>query len=98
MLDFGTAAQTGSVVDAEAVAAPIEVDRNGVAGDARLRPGEQALLADEPIDQSGLTGVGPSDDSDADRTAGVGRGVCVVLIRFRGLLGQRRAQRIVEIG
>ena len=90
----------GGVVEAEFAAVPVELDRDGVARDAGFRAGEQALLAEQAVDQRGLAGVGPADDRDADRPVGalfVGLGL-VVLGRRRGVLGQRGADRVVEIG
>ena len=51
LVDARAAAQAGGVVDAEFLAVPIEIDRDGVAGGAGLRRGEQPLLADQPVDQ-----------------------------------------------
>ena len=45
---------------------PGPVHRDGVAGDAGLGPGQQAVLADQPVDQGRLAGVGPPDDGDPD--------------------------------
>ncbi len=83
-------------MDAEFLAAPIEIDRDGVARGAGLRRGEQPLLADQPVDQSRLAGIRAPDDGDADRMRArrLGR-------RFDlrcGVFGQCRAQRVVEIG
>ncbi len=64
--DPGLAAQAGGVDQAHALALPVPVDRDGVAGDAGLGPGQQAVLADQPVDQGRLAGVGPADDGDAD--------------------------------
>ena len=97
LVDARAAAKAGGVVDAEFLPAPVEIDRDGVARDAGLRPGEQALLADQPVDQRRLAGVGPADNGDADRmrarTARPPPRCC-----GRRAFGQRRAQRVVEIG
>ena len=45
LLDARAPPQPSGVMDAEAPAAPLEFDRDGVARDPRLGPGEQALLA-----------------------------------------------------
>ena len=76
---------------------PVEIDRDGVARGAGLRRGEQALLADQPVDQRRLAGIRPPDNGDADRMR-TGRRRPPPRPRLRGLFGQRRAQRVVEIG
>ena len=50
-----------------AAAAPVPVDGDRIAGDAGFRSGEQALLADQRVDQGRLAGVGPADDGDPHR-------------------------------
>ena len=67
LVDAPAAANAGGVVDAEFLPAPVEIDRDGVARGAGLRRGEQALLADQPVDQRRLAGIRPPDDGDADR-------------------------------
>ena len=67
LLDLRAAAHARGVVEAEGAALPVEIDRDGVARDAGLRPGEQALLAEQAVDQRRLAGVGPADHGDADR-------------------------------
>ena len=98
----GAAAQARGVVDAEAPAAPVEIDGDRVARDAGLRAGQQPILAEQAVDQRRLAGVRPSDDRDADRArvgvVGSFDRPRALGARGRGLLGQRRAQRVVEIG
>ena len=67
LLDARAAAHAGGVVNAETLAVPVKIDRDGVARDAGFRPGQQALLAEQAIDQRRLAGVGAADDRDADR-------------------------------
>ncbi len=80
----------------------LDIDRDGVAGDAGLGPGQQPLLAEQAVDQRRLAGVGTPDHRDLDRSCRVlhVRATGLVVVRFagRGGLGQRRAQRLVEIG
>ena len=83
-------------MDAEFLAVPVEIDRDGVAGGAGLRRGQQALLADQPVDQRGLAGIGPPDNGDADRMRAGRLGRRFDLLR--GAFRQRRAQGVVEIG
>ena len=69
LVDARAAAHAGGVVDAEFLAVPIEIDRDGIARGAGFRRGQQPLLADQPVDQRRLAGIRPSDDGDADRMA-----------------------------
>ena len=79
-------------------AAPGEVDRDGVARDAGFRPGQQALLPDQAVDQGRFAGVWAADDGDANRGLFRGGGGRLFLFLAQGgRLGQRRAQRVVEI-
>ena len=77
---------------------------DGVAGDAGLRAGEQAVLSGEPVDQRGLAGIGPSDHGDADRPLRRRRSGGRFLVRGGGLLvrqgglgGKGLAQGVVEV-
>ena len=45
-------------------ALPCPIDRNTVAGNARLRPGQQALLAQQIIDEGRFTGIGTAQNGD----------------------------------
>ena len=55
------------------------VDRDRIAGDAGLGPGDQPLLVEHAVDQGRLAGVGPADDGELERPfAGV-----LVLLRPR---------------
>ena len=87
------AAHAGGVVDAEMPAVPVEIDRDGVAGDAGLGPGEQALLAEQPVDQRRLAGVRPADHRDADRPRRVGLLARVLLSAACGSSLGRRCGR-----
>ena len=73
------------------------VDRDGVAGDAGLRTGEQALLAEQPVDQRRLADVRTADHRDANGTVGV-RIDLLILGRRGGVLRQGGADRVVEVG
>ena len=66
LLDPRLAPQPRGVVNAKTPAAPFEVDGDGVARDAGFRPGEQTLLADQPIDQRRLAAVRPPDHGDVN--------------------------------
>ena len=67
LLDARAAAQAGGVVKAEFLPVPVEIDGDGVARGAGFRRGEQPLLADQPVDQRRLAGIGAPDNGDADR-------------------------------
>ncbi len=84
LLDLGLPAHARRVDQAHALAVPFPVDGNGVAGDAGFRAGEQAVLADQAVDQGRLSGVGPADHGDADGLVGAG-GLVVVVALGRGL-------------
>ena len=92
-------AQSGGVVDPEALIPPHQIDGDGVAGDAGLGPGQQPLLAEQPIDQRRFSRIGAADHRDADRLA-----ICIWRVDFTGRgrrrrrLGQRLAQGGIEIG
>ena len=74
---------------------PVEIDRDGVARGAGLRRGEQALFADQPVDQGRLAGIRTSDNGDAN---GMRLGGCSGFDLLCGRLRQRRAQRVIKIG
>ena len=46
---------------------PCPFERDRVAGDARLGPGQQPLLAEQPVDQRRLADIGPPDDRELQR-------------------------------
>ncbi len=46
---------------------PLIVDRDRIAGDPGLGPGQQAVLAQQPVDQSGFARIGSSDDGQLER-------------------------------
>ena len=88
LVDPRLAPQTGGVDQTDAALAPVPVHRDGVPGDAGFRPGEQAILADQAVDQGGLAGVGPSHDGDTDRLVRRQGLVVIVLVVDVGV--QRR--------
>ena len=108
LLDARAPPQPGGVVDAEV--RPRQSTSTAIASRVMPAsgPGEQPLLAEQAVDQRRLAGVRPADDArrgsarrrrsvasgSARRRSSCGR--CAR--RARGLLRQRRAQRIVEIG
>jgi hypothetical protein len=47
---------------------PVPVDRDGIPGDAGLGPGEQALRADQAVDQGRLPGIGAGPTIAASRS------------------------------
>ena len=67
LLDARLAPHAGGVVQRKLRPLPVEIDRDRVARDAGLRPGEQALLAEQTVDQRRLAGIRPADHRDADR-------------------------------
>ena len=54
-------------LDLPALPFPVEADR--IARDPGLGPGDHPLLAEHPVDQGRLAGVGPPDDRQLERTA-----------------------------
>ncbi len=80
---------------------PGQIDRDRVAGDPSLRSGEQPLLADQPVDQRRLAGIGPPDHGDVDGPGLIlrgGRRAGPGVVRQRGLIRQGATERRVEIG
>ena len=63
----GLAAHAGGVEQLDRAAVPVPVDRDGIAGDAGFRAGQQPLLADQRVDQRRLAGIRAADDGDAHR-------------------------------
>ena len=57
------------------------IDADGIAGDARLRAGEQPLLAEDAIDQGRFAGIGPADDGDAQRLCGIEFAAVLVIVK-----------------
>ena len=80
VFDLGAASHAGGVDEREIAAIALERHENAVARGAGHFAGDQAFVADEPIDQRGLADVGPADDGDAD---------AAVLVLF---FGRRRSE------
>ena len=57
-------------------ARPHPVDGDTVAGNARFRPGQQAIFAQQPVDERGLARIGAADDGELERRA------LVILVKF----------------
>ena len=100
LLDPRAPAQARGVEHAKLAALPVDLDRDGIARGAGLRARQQALLAEQMIDQRRLAGIGPADDGDADRTR---RGLLLrqrlVVLGFIFLdrLRHQLAQRVIEL-
>ena len=81
---------------------PVHIDGNGVAGGARLNSREQAFFPQDPVDQGRFSAVGAADHCNADRGLRGGSRYDGFPLWQRvlalGLVGQRLAQRGVEIG
>ena len=93
--------QPCGIEHAEIAALPVDLDRDRIARGAGLRAGQQALLAEQMVDQRGFPGIGAADDGDADRPLRklLVRDDDVVVVEFFGLLDRlrhQRAQRIIE--
>ena len=82
-------------MDQEAPAVPCERHRDGVAGDPGLGAGEQALLAEQPVDQCRLARIGAPDHGDADRPLRL-RGDGRVAFGFLAGFGLHRQRRLVR--
>lgn len=85
------ATHAGRIDQADVLALELPVDRDGVAGDARFRSGQQAVVADQTVDQGRFARVGAADHGDADR-----------LVRLVDLFDEdvfgRRADGLVQVG
>src|SRR5215468_2043472 len=68
-LDPAPTPQSSSVVNAEPPIPPSQIDRDGVTGDTGLRPRQQPLLPQQPIDQRRFSGIGTADHGNADLPA-----------------------------
>jgi hypothetical protein len=66
-LDAGLAAQSGGVEQLDLAALPFEIHGNGIAGDAGLGSGQQPFLAQKPVDQGRLAGIGTPDNGNPQR-------------------------------
>ena len=89
---------------------PVDGHANRVAGDARLRPGQQPLLSEKRVQERRLARVWPADDSDADWLGRIEVTAVfffegtpredIILRRFLGFGGLRQgfAQRGVKVG
>ena len=104
LLDAGATPHASGVVDAEALAVPGQLDRDGVPSNAGFRPRQQPLLAEQAVDQRRFPGIGAADHGNADGTWCPGLlAAAVDSGRFRlggrhGGFGKRRLQRLVKIG
>ena len=78
LLDPGATAHPRGVVNAEAAVLPGDLDGDGVAGDAGLGPGQQSVLAQQPIDQRRFPRIGTADHGNADGV--LRRGLAAVVI------------------
>ena len=106
--DFGALAQSGGVEELHLAVAPEEVHPDGVARDARLRPGQQPFLAENAVDQRGFARIGAADDSDPQRLRHIEVAAVLIVVvevlllllvflgRLGGLYGQRLAQGLIE--
>jgi hypothetical protein len=79
-LDAGLAAQSGGVEQLDLAALPFEIHGNGIAGDARLGSGQQPVLAEKPVDQGRLAGIGPPDNGDPQRLGLVILGSLILIV------------------
>jgi len=70
LLDAAAPAHAGGIDQPHRPAAPLPVDTNGVARDARLRPREDPLLADQAVQQGRLADIRPADNRQQQRTFG----------------------------
>ena len=82
---FSAAAHARSIDQRIAAPAALERHLDRIARRARLIEGDDALLADQRVDQRRLADVRPADDGDA----------CMALVRLVGLVhvGKRRERR-----
>ena len=74
LVDLAAAAQAGGVDQRVGPPAALELDVDAVAGRAGLVEGDDALLAEEGVDQRGLADVGPADDGDLRSASPVASG------------------------
>src|SRR3546814_16116088 len=80
-----------------AVLFPLPVDSDRIAGDPRLWPGNRAVLADQPVDERRLAGVGPPDDRELERAERLFFvALCLCLTCFHERLDDR-AERVEQI-
>ena len=101
--------QARGVEELQLAPAPLGLDRDRVAGDAGLGTGEQAVLAEDAVEQRRLAGVGAAEHGDAQRLGRVElaavlllaegeRLALVLLVRVEaGGRGQRLDERVVEV-
>ena len=104
----GTLAHAGGVDQADLAGLvglgiePFPVDGDGIAGDPGLGTGQQAVFAQQLVDQRGLAGIGTPDDRQLERT---GQGLFIVLglelgsrFGFFGLGADQRPQAAEQVG
>src|SRR5262249_17421712 len=96
LADARAAAQAGGVVNPKLPLAPVEFDCNRIAGDSGFRPGQQPFLAQQAVDQRGLTGIWPADNGDPNRMVRL-RALPFLVLLFGGGMRQSLAQRLVEV-
>ena len=70
-MDFLGAAHAGGVDKLHRLAAVFPGDGDGIAGEARFRPGDDALLAEQVVQKRGLADVGLANDGEAQRAVGL---------------------------
>ena len=82
---------------------PLPIDRDCIAGDARFGAGEEAVLAEQGVDQRGLARVGATDDGEFERARGivfigvVGMDWLVeALVLFAFEIGQQRFEQVAH--
>ncbi len=76
VLHFGALAHAGRVDQADgagvgfliARVGPFPVDRDRVTGDARFRAGQQAVFAQQPVDECRFARIGTADDGELKRS------------------------------
>ena len=83
VLDSGALAQAGSVENLDLATAPFPVEADGIASDARFRPGQKAFLIKHGVDKGRFARVRAADDSDADRPGNIVLGAFLILAERR---------------
>ena len=70
LLDAGLFAQPGRVDHFDRADGVAQQGGDGIAGEAGLRAGDHALLAEEAVQQRRFAGVGAADDGEFERLVG----------------------------